>query len=135
MIQVWNEDQTGFTFSAPTKSAPMDFGNAWAPLWGLYTSTNGDQGLKPPPEVQDIIELHQRGLVVPENERREIAKEIYTKLVDQQYIIGVAGLSPMVQGVIIKNSNLINVPDQAGNDWPLRTPSTGFPEQFFYRSN
>ena len=133
MVAVWNEDQTGFTFSAPTKSAPMDFGNVWGPLWGLWISTNGEKGIEPPPEVKNIVELHRRGLVVPETERREIAKEIYTKLVDQQYIIGVAGLSPMVQGVIIKNADLVNVPDKAGNDWPLRTPSTGYPEQFFYR--
>jgi hypothetical protein len=26
------------------------------------------------------------------------------------------------------------VPDSAGNDWPLRTPNTGFPEQWFYSS-
>ncbi|MCI0870111.1 MAG: hypothetical protein J4O08_10360, partial [Chloroflexi bacterium] len=95
---------------------------------------DGDKGIKPPPEVQDIIDLHRKGLIVPEAERQAIAHEIYTKLVDKLYIVGVAGLSPMVQGVIIKNKNLVNVPDVAGNDWPLRTPSTGFPEQFWYRN-
>lgn len=133
MIHVWNEDQTGFTFSAPQKSSPLSQGVAWGPLWGLWTVTNGEQGIEPPPLVKHIGELHQLGLTVPEAERREIAKEIYTTLVDQQYIVGVAGLSPMVQGVIIKNKDLVNVPDVAGNDWPLRTPATGFPEQFFFR--
>jgi peptide/nickel transport system substrate-binding protein len=46
--------------------------------------------------------------------------------------IGIVGLSPMVQGVIVTNANLRNVPETGGNDWPLRTPSTGYPEQFFY---
>ena len=134
MIVVWNEDQTGFAFSSPTKSAPMTSGNHWAPLWGLWTSTGGNQGIEPPQEIKDLVEDHRRGRTVPDAERHVIGRGIYTYLVDQQYIIGVAGLSPMVQGVIIKNKNLVNVPDVAGNDWPLRTPSTGFPEQFWYRN-
>ncbi len=133
MIVVWNEDQTGFTFSAPTKSAPMNDSNHWAPLWGRWTSTNGKEGEEPPPEVKEIIDLHTRGVTVPDPERHEMGKQIYTKLVDQLYIIGVAGLSPMVQGVIIKNKNLGNVPKVAANDWPLRTPATAFPEQFYYK--
>ena len=48
------------------------------------------------------------------------------------WIIGVAGLSPMVQGVVIVNNDLRNVPDIAGNDWPLRVPATAFPEQLFF---
>jgi peptide/nickel transport system substrate-binding protein len=132
MVTVWNEDQTGFTFSAPTKSAPMDEGNHWAPAYGLWISTDGAQGIEPPPEIKELVEWHRQGLTVPDAERAELAKQIYTFLVNQQYIIGVAGLSPMVQGVIIKNEDLRNVPEVAANDWPLRTGATAFPEQFFY---
>ena len=38
----------------------------------------------------------------------------------------------MVQGVIVVNQNLHNVPETAGNDWPLRTPGNTRPEQYFF---
>ena len=40
----------------------------------------------------------------------------------------------MVQGVLVVKNELKNVPDEAGNDWPLRTPNTGFPEQWYFSS-
>ena len=75
---------------------------------------------------------HNLGATLPKEEADALARELYTELVQEQYAIGIVGLSPMVQGVIVKNSNLNNVPDKAGNDWPLRTPNTGFPEQWYF---
>jgi hypothetical protein len=34
--------------------------------------------------------------------------------------------------VVVVNANLRNVPEIAGNDWPLRTPGDTRPEQYFY---
>ena len=51
---------------------------------------------------------------------------------DSLYEIGTVGLTPMVQGVLVVNDNLMNVPDVAGNDWPLRTPGDTRPEQYFF---
>jgi hypothetical protein len=28
----------------------------------------------------------------------------------------------MIQGVVVANNNLRNIPEVVGNDWPLRTP-------------
>jgi len=133
MVTVWNEDQTGFTFSAPGKSAPIGAGNHWAPMWGLWFQTEGAQGMEPPQMIKDYTTLHFKGLEVPEAERRAIARQIYDIQTENMWIIGVAGLSPMVQGVVIVSNDLMNVPDIAGNDWPLRVPATAFPEQLFFR--
>ena len=38
----------------------------------------------------------------------------------------------MVQGVVVVNDRLMNVPPVVANDWPLRTPGDARPEQFFY---
>ena len=32
------------------------------------------------------------------------------------------GLTPMVQGVVVVNTRMHNIPTTIGNDWPLRTP-------------
>jgi peptide/nickel transport system substrate-binding protein len=39
----------------------------------------------------------------------------------------------MVQGVVVVNSSMRNVPTTLGNDWPLRTPGNARPEQFFFK--
>jgi len=46
--------------------------------------------------------------------------------------IGTVGLTPMIQGVLVANDKLRNIPEVAGNDWPLRTPGDTRLEQYFY---
>jgi peptide/nickel transport system substrate-binding protein len=46
--------------------------------------------------------------------------------------IGTVGLTPMVQGVVVVNTKLHNVPPTTGNDWPLRTPGNTRTEQYFF---
>ena len=89
-------------------------------------------GPKARKEYKDLLDLYKQGPLVGDAERAEIGKEIYRRLAEAQYTIGVAGLSPMIQGVIVKNKDLRNVPDAAANSWPHRTPNTGFPEQWYY---
>jgi hypothetical protein len=38
----------------------------------------------------------------------------------------------MIQGVVVANADLVNVPEVAGNDWPLRTPGDTRLEQYYY---
>jgi peptide/nickel transport system substrate-binding protein len=47
--------------------------------------------------------------------------------------IGTVGLTPMVQGVVVVNSKMHNVPTPTlGNDWPLHTSGNARTEQFFF---
>jgi peptide/nickel transport system substrate-binding protein len=131
-VRVWNEDTTGFTFSDYNKRVPVDPTTFSGPAWGLWNESGGEQGEEPPDYMKELMDMHLRGPLLPEEERNELGKEIYRIIVDNMHNIGIVGLSPMVQGVIVTNANLRNVPETGGNDWPLRTPSTGYPEQFFY---
>ena len=76
--------------------------------------------------------MHRRGPSLPEGERNALAQEIYKTVVENQYSIGIVGLSPMVQGVVVKKNTLHNVPDAAANDWTFRTPNSAFPEQWYF---
>ena len=40
----------------------------------------------------------------------------------------------MVQGVVVINTKMHNVPTTLGNDWPLRSPGNARTEQFFFGS-
>jgi peptide/nickel transport system substrate-binding protein len=131
-VFVWNEDTTGFTFSDYGKRVPIAANTLVAPAWGLWVESNGEQGEEPSEEMKALLDMHLRGPSLPEAERNELGQQIYRTIVENMYNIGIVGLSPMVQGVEVINADLRNVPEIAGNDWPLRTPATAFPEQFFY---
>ena len=62
----------------------------------------------------------------------ELAQELFRVWADNVWEIGTVGLTPMVQGVIVVTDSLQNVPEVAGNDWPLRTPGNTRPEQYFF---
>ncbi|MEM7131440.1 MAG: ABC transporter substrate-binding protein [Chloroflexota bacterium] len=131
-IYVWNEDTTGFTFSNIAKRVPENIGTLTAPAWGLWYETGGEEGIEPEQWMKDFYEKHLQGPLLPDEERNALGQEIYKEIADNVYNIGIVGLSPMVQGVLVTNANLQNVPEKGGNDWPLRTPSTAYPEQLWY---
>ena len=136
-VMVWNEDTAGFTFSSIGKRAPQEglAGTFHGPGCALWLQNPDNPNAYPcAQESIDLLEMHKRGPGLPPAERNALGKEIYKTIVENQYNIGIVGLSPMVQGVIVTNNDLKNVPDEAGNDWPLRTPNTGFPEQWYYSS-
>ena len=60
------------------------------------------------------------------------AQELFQIWADNVFEIGTVGLTPMVQGVVVVNSKMHNVPTTIGNDWPLRTPGNARTEQFFF---
>ena len=134
-VMVWNENSAGFTFSSIEKRAPEGIDTFHGPGCAAWLIDRDNPVAFPcPQESIDLLEMHKRGPGLPPAERNALGKEIYKTIVENQYNIGIVGLSPMVQGVIVTNNDLKNVPDDLGNDWPLRTPSNAFPEQWFYSS-
>ncbi len=134
MIEIWNEDTTGFPFSGQPKFDPrsnpaLTFG----PLFRKWYETNGAEGMEPPPEVKKLVEIIDEGKVSGRERQIELAQELFRHWVDNLWEIGTVGLTPMIQGVIVVNKDLRNVPETAGNDWPLRTPGNTRPEQYFYK--
>jgi peptide/nickel transport system substrate-binding protein len=132
--EIWNEDTGGFPFTGAPKYDPRTSpGLSLAPLVRQWYATGGKEGMEPTPEMAKIVELIDRAKTVGPDEQIAIAKELYTLWVDQQYEVSTIGLSPMVQGVAVVNNNLMNVPLQLGNDWPLRTPGNALPETWYYK--
>lgn len=133
MAEIWNEDTTGFPFSGQPKFDPRsDPALTFAPLVATWYKTNGAEGVEPSPEIKQLVDLIEEGKVSARGRQIEIAQELFKVWADNVWEIGTVGLTPMVQGVVVVNDNLRNVPAVAGNDWPLRTPGDTRPEQFFY---
>ncbi len=92
----------------------------------------GAEGLEPPDEIKKLVEIIDEAKVSGPERQIELAQELFRHWADDVYQIGTVGLTPMVQGVVVANENLVNVPEVAGNDWPLRTPGDTRPEQYFF---
>jgi peptide/nickel transport system substrate-binding protein len=132
--EIWNEDTTGFPFTGATKMDPRSTpGLALGRQYRQWFVTSGQQGMEPPVEIKKIVQSIDSARLVSPEKQGALAKEMYTLWVDQQILIGTIGLSPMVQGVVVVNSSMRNVPTTLGNDWPLRTPGNARPEQFFFK--
>jgi peptide/nickel transport system substrate-binding protein len=133
MAEIWNEDTTGFPFSGQPKFDPRsDPALTFAPLYGKWYLSGGAEGLEPPDDIKQLVSLIDEGKVSPRGQQVQIAQELFKLWADNVWEIGTVGLTPMVQGVVVVNDNMKNVPAVAGNDWPLRTPGDTRPEQFFY---
>jgi len=133
MAEIWNEDTTGFPFSGQPKFDPRsDPALTFAPLYGKWYLSGGEEGIEPPDDIKQLVNLIDEGKVSPRSQQIEIAQELFKLWADNVWEIGTVGLTPMVQGVVVVNDNMKNVPAVAGNDWPLRTPGDTRPEQFFY---
>ncbi|GAB4530713.1 MAG: ABC transporter substrate-binding protein [Anaerolineae bacterium] len=133
MAEIWNEDTTGFPFSGQPKFDPRsDPALTFAPLVRVWYESGGTEGVEPPPEIKQIVDIIDEAKVSPRARQIELAQELFRIWADNVWEIGTVGLTPMVQGVVVVNKNLRNVPEVAGNDWPLRTPGNTRPEQYYY---
>ncbi len=133
MIEIWNEDTTGFPFSGQPKfDVRSEVALTFGPLYRQWYVTGGEEGIEPPDEIKHLVELIDAGKVAEREEQIEIAQELFRIWADNVWEVGTVGLTPMVQGVVVVNDNLHNVPAIAGNDWPLRTPGNTRPEQYYF---
>jgi peptide/nickel transport system substrate-binding protein len=131
--EMWNEDTSAFPF---TGNAKVDVRNnpilTTGPLFLQWYQTKGKEGMEPPPPIKKIVELVDIARTVGPEGQVKAAQEIFRIWADNVYEIGTIGLTPMIQGVVVANTRLRNVPTTLGNDWPLRSPGNARPEQFFY---
>ena len=136
MAEVWNEDTTGFPFTGNTKFdiriPAIQIGN-FGPAIGQWYRSNGAEGVEPTPEIRKIVELIDTAKTVGPDQQVKVAQDLFKIWADQLYEVGIVGLTPMIQGVVVVTNRMRNVPTQVGNDWPLRTPGNARPEQFYYQ--
>lgn len=133
MAEIWNEDTTGFPFSGQPKFDPRsDPALTFAPLVAKWYASGGKEGVEPTPEIKRLVDIIEEAKTSSRNRQIALAKELFTIWADNVWEIGTVGLTPMIQGVLVANDNLRNIPEVAGNDWPLRTPGDTRLEQYFY---
>lgn len=134
-VEIWNEDTTAFPFTGNPKLDPR---SNPATIFAVETrhwyESDGARGNEPAPGIKKIVDIIEKAKTVGTDEQIALAKELFQHSATMIYGFGTVGLTPMVQGVVVVNDALMNVPLVVANDWPLRTPGDARPEQFFYKT-
>ena len=95
---------TGWPMGKPeteTDLTPIDTGTDWAPLWGLWYNTNGEQGEEPPEHIKELQNYWtQLLLTTDEAEQEELLHKILQAQADNVWVIGVVG--PVPKPIIAK---------------------------------
>jgi peptide/nickel transport system substrate-binding protein len=133
MASIWNEDTTAFPFTGNAKFDPRNVPIlTLGPLYTRWLTSGGKEGVEPIEPVKRIMQLVDTARTVGRDGQIQAAQELFRIWADNVFEIGTVGLTPMVQGVVVVNSKLHNVPATIGNDWPLRTPGNTRTEQYFF---
>jgi peptide/nickel transport system substrate-binding protein len=135
MTEIWNEDTTAFPFTGGAKFDPRNGPQqqlTYGPLYYRWLTSGGKEGIEPTAPLKRLMQLVDTARTTGRDGQIQAAQELFRIWSDNVYEIGTVGLTPMVQGVVVINNKMHNVPNTLGNDWPLRTPGNARTEQFFF---
>ena len=122
-----------YLYSVPVLPTDPQSSQLGAGIAQWYVS-NGSAGIKPSdPEMLRAFDLMRSASGQKVAVRNKTAQEIWKIHVEQQYSIGLVGLSPANMGTRVVSNRLENVPGRTCISQHCRTPWSGHPEQGFYK--
>jgi peptide/nickel transport system substrate-binding protein len=126
-------DGSEHPFTFPFHIFPFDGTSEFGPLYGLWYQSGGTKGKEPPPRLRQLYEMYSKAFGMPEEERIRLGKEVWKIVIDEQWSVGVSGLSPAAMGVRVAKTDLGNVPSRQFNSPDTKTPSISRPVTFFWK--
>lgn len=135
-IALWTNNGTESLYLYPRYVLPVDpIGGVMSNVYAAWYASNGVRGSPPPyPEMMRAYTLMRAATGQQQPQRNETAKEVWKIAVDQQWGIGLVGLSPAFMGVRVVSERLENVPGRTGISQHCRTPWGAHPEQWYFKS-
>lgn len=106
---------------------------AWAPKWGSWFNTGGEQGEEPPTDhpIRQTWAAWEKAQTANSLEEANLAlQELVTVHRENVWHIGTIGEAP---AIFIVNNNMGNVGDSFLNDDGLRNPGIAQPAQFYFK--
>jgi peptide/nickel transport system substrate-binding protein len=131
-VFVWQNDGTDELYLYPYHALPINETSGVGPGFGIWYSTNGEQGVEPPANVQTVLDLFTQGLAATPEERVTIGQEIWSIITDEVWTMGTVGQSGAFMGVRIAKNNMGNIPSRQFNVQAGQTPAISRPATFFY---
>lgn len=131
-MYVWNNDGSENLFISPKGVIPRG-ADPMGPLYGIWYSSNGEDGKEPPEHIRLALEKFDRAYTAPVEERTQLGKELWANAADQVYAIGVVGLSAASMGVRLVKNFVGNNPARQYSSPATRNPGISCPPTFFYK--
>jgi ABC-type transport system substrate-binding protein len=113
---------------------PTDQGVPTGPLYGVWYSSAGAQGKTPPPRMRELMEKYRKSFGVPDQERTQLAKEVWKIALDELWVIPVISNSPASQGVRVIKNNMGNIPERLWNSAVSDNPHIAHTETWYFKS-
>lgn len=135
-MHVWTNGGTELLYLFPRHAIPVDPVEAFmGPEFAKWYASNGQLGREPTDAgLKKIFALFRSAAGLKEQQRNDVAKEIWRILVDNVYSIGTVGQSPALMGVRLASRKMGNIPSRACIAQHCRTSGTSRPEAFYYKA-
>jgi peptide/nickel transport system substrate-binding protein len=132
---IWTNNGTESLYMYARYALPVDMsGGMGSRAYAQWYGSAGREGVKPTDtDLLRAYDLMNAATSQQEAERDRIAQEIWKLAVDNQWNIGLVGLSPAFMGVRVVSDRLQNVPERTCISQHCRTPWGAHPEQWFFR--
>jgi ABC-type transport system substrate-binding protein len=134
--QIYFETQWGADniYGHPPLLFPAQDQSPLGPLYGVWYSSAGAKGKKPPARMQELMATYRRSFSVPDAERTRLAKEVWKIALDELWLIPVVSNSPASQGVRVIKNNIGNVPERLWNSAVSDNPHIAHTETWYFKS-
>jgi peptide/nickel transport system substrate-binding protein len=126
----WAYNQTGVHWILdPQWFVPWRSTSYFAPLYGRYLATGGKRGVKPPPELQQLVDwyIELRSVVDDKQRQLELGQRILRQWAEECYVVGICRNELLT----VVSNRFKNVPDRIVHDWRVMTPGYIGIEQFY----
>lgn len=131
-VFLWQNDGTDELYLYPYHAIPVADNSGTGPAFGVWYSSNGEQGIEPPDNVKAVLDLFSQGLVSTPDERIDIGKEIWSIITDEVWTMGTVGQSGAFMGVRVVKNNMGNIPSRQFNIQAGQTPNISRPSTFYF---
>jgi peptide/nickel transport system substrate-binding protein len=134
--QIYFETQWGADnmFGHPPWFFPVDPQIPTGPLYGTWYASAGAKGKTPPPRMREVMDKYRKAFGVPEQERTQLAKDIWKIVLDELWVIPVVSNSPASQGVRVIKTNMGNIPERLWNSAVSDNPHIARTETWYFKS-
>jgi peptide/nickel transport system substrate-binding protein len=112
---------------------PVDPQIPVGPLYGTWYASAGAKGKTPPPRMREVMDKYRKAFGVPDQERTQLAKEVWKTVLDELWVIPVVSNSPASQGVRVIKTNMGNIPERLWNSAVSDNPHIAHTETWFFK--
>ena len=131
-MYAWPNDSSDDPITEPDKTFPS-IATHPMPLFGKWFTSNGKDGVEPPAEMKQVMEMWRKAPGVSPEEAAKIGQEIWKICLDQVWYIGGVGQSGASEGVQITKNDLGNVPERFLQITRVFAPNICMPVQFYWK--